>query len=238
MRVAICDDQQKFQSQIVEYFRRYESKYKVDMSILTFQNGVELLAYYETHQNLDLIILDIMMDGLNGIEVAKEIREYGIHTKIVFLSSSEQYAIQGYVVNASRYWLKPIEFKFFCEELNILVKDIDLEEELYLIEKTGITTRKIYFDEIVYIETYKRKIRIRTINYSILTTKKMKEYEERLRNSFFVRCHAAYIVNMNYIKKINGLEITLKNDEQIFISKNRKSEFSKRFIEFTSSMVV
>ena len=237
MRIAICDDQREFLVKLKRYIKRYEEEHEIGISVAAFCNGKDLLSFYRENQNIDLIILDILMEGMDGMEVARELRKFGTHTKIAFMTSTDQYAIQGYLVNACRYWTKPITYSQFSREMDWICKQIEEEENLYFCEKNGVVTKKIYFSDIVYIETFKRKTMIHTVNDQIVTTKNMKAYESILDNGEFYRCHAAYIVNMNYIRQINGLEIILKNQMSIYISKNKKKDFTKAFTRFVGRIL-
>lgn len=238
MRIAICDDEQNFLDKIERYILQYETKRNEGISIVRFQSGERFLDFYKESQNIDLVILDILMNGIDGMQVAKEIRKYGTHTKIAFLTSTDKYAIQGYVVNACRYWMKPITYKQFVQEMDMICQQIENDNQQFFYEKIGTTIKRIYFNDICYIETCDRKSKIHTIRDEIVTSRNMKAYETLLKSNPFFRCHAAYIVNMDYIKEINGMEIILKNDAQIYISKNRKKEFFKVFAEFMGQMLM
>lgn len=237
MRIALCDDQREFLDKIKSYLKEYEKNHEYVINIVTFQNGKELIDFYKENQHIDLIILDILMEKMDGIQVARKIREYGSRTKIAFLSSTDRYSLQGYLVNACRYWVKPMSYTMFKNEMDTICSEIEEDKKLYFIEKIGTTTKLIYFSDIIYIETFKRKIMIHTVHEKIITSQNMKSYEMLLNSGDFYRCHAAYIVNMSYIKEISGLEIKLKNKESVFISKNKKKDFLEAFACFTGEIL-
>lgn len=237
MRIAICDDQLEVLERLKTYIRKYEEKHKLGISVVIFQDGKELLKFYSQNQDIDLIILDILMEPMDGMQVAKKLREYGTRTKIIFLTSTDQYAVQGYLVNASRYWIKPITYAEFAGEMDFMCHHIQEERKFFFCEKIGTATKKIYFSEILYIETFKRKTLVHTINDKFFSNRSMKTYELILGGREFYRCHAAYIVNMNYITEIKGLEIILKNRESIYISKNNKKNFTKAFAQYIGQIL-
>lgn len=231
MKIVICDDEPFFLDIIEEYCTKFEQEYKIPIVLIKFINGKDVLTYYEQNKDIDLFILDIMMKGVNGLKVATEIRKEGQNVKIIFLTSAIQFAPSGYVIGASRYWLKPLSFKKFCQELQTLYDEIKKESKSYIIEDIGNTIQKVYFDEILYIETQNRKACIHKINSNYMSRTKLIEYERKL-DERFIRCHAAYIVNMSYITKITGLEINLSNGEAIYMSKGKRQKFISAFASY------
>ncbi|MBD7910632.1 MULTISPECIES: LytTR family DNA-binding domain-containing protein [Clostridium] len=109
--------------------------------------------------------------------------------------------------------------------------------EPYIVDKTDKGIYKIYLEDIIYIETYKRNTLIHTKKENILSYKTMKYHLKILNNSFY-RCHESYIVNFKYISKIIKLDITLKNNEILPLSKNRKIGFLEALLNFYRSQLL
>lgn len=231
MKIILCDDEEYLLEGIVEYCKRFEKENMVPIHIIRFTDGIECLNFYRKNKDVDLCILDIKMKKVNGIQIAEEIRKEGARTKIIFLTSSIKYAPQGYVVGAKRYWMKPLTFEKFSADLIDIIDEIKNEKELFILEDTGSAIEKVYFDDILYIETEGRKTCVHKKDVAYISKITMSEYESKLDGRFY-RCHAGYIVNMYYICKIEGMNIYLKNEEQIFISKAKRSKFMQRFAEF------
>lgn len=237
MKVIVCDDELYFVKVVSDYCQKFEEETGIPITLLKFEQGREVLAYCKENRDVDLFILDIKMEHVDGLEVAKAIRKSGSNAKIVFLTSAIEFAPRGYTLGVSRYWLKPLLYKNFCLEMKELYQDIQKESKAYLLESIGTITEKIYFDEILYIETYGRKVRIQRTNSSYMSGCKLNVYEERLDTRFF-RCHAAYIVNMNHITKIAGLEIILNNGKSIYMSKGKRKNFLAAFNGYYNSKAV
>lgn len=227
MQILICDDEKVFQENIADYCRRFMKEYEIPIRISMCQSGDEALALCRKEKNIDICILDIKMDGMNGMRLAKEIRNLGMRSRIVFLTSYVQYAPKGYEVGASRYWMKPISYEKFCSEIQSLYEEIQRENNNYFYENLNDVMERVYFDEIAFIETKGRKTCVHKRTGCYDSTMKMREYEAKLDDRFF-RCHAAYIVNMDYIVRLHGLEITLSTGDTIYASKARRSSFVKR----------
>lgn len=231
MRLLLCDDEPLFLEKIYNYCLKFKEEYKFPISIIKFSSGNEVLEFCYNSPDIDIFILDIKMKVLNGISLAKKLRSLGFRSKIVFLTSALEFAPQGYEIAASRYWLKPLSYSKFCSEMLILIDQIKKESNKYILEHRGATIERTYFDDIVYIETQVRKTCVHLNRTTYLSTIKMVEYEKQLDNRFF-RCHAAYIVNMDYIQKIDNFEILLTNGDTIYISKGKKSKFVKKLCNY------
>ena len=226
MKIIICDDEPDFVELISEYCIKFQEDEGIPMGIIPFYSGKDVLEYCGKDRDIDLFILDIKMNDLDGMRLAKKLREVGIRSKIVFLTSVVSFAPRGYELGVSRYWVKPMEYSSFCSEMKTLCKDIEKESSAYFLENAEGVMEKVYFDEIVYIETKGRKTCVHKNDSSYSSNRRMHEYEQILDSRFY-RCHAAYIVNMAYIRKVKGLQIFLENGEEIYISKGKKSAFAK-----------
>lgn len=224
MKIVLCDDETYFLEIVSEYCDKFEQESKIPIALIKFTSGEDVLSYYRQDKNIDLFILDIVMDEINGLQLAEEIRKAGIHTKIVFLTVVLKYATEGYIYRATRYWLKPLTYEKFSTEMRELYTQIKKESNSFLVENTGAAIEKVYYDEILYIETLHRKACVHRINSNYISKTNLKEFEKKLDKRFF-RCHTAYIVNMDCISKIKKLEIILNNEESIYMSKGKKKNF-------------
>ena len=177
-----------------------DKEYHDEIVILEFLSGDQLISYYNIRQDIDIVFLDIIMDGCNGVEVAEKIRNKDKKINIIFLTSVDQYVYEGYRLKANDYIIKSSSYRRVRETFERIMNDIVDYEKHFILEKNDGGLFKIYYQEIVYIETYGRKTRIITNSGSIVSYKTMKQHMEELDNSFY-RCHESFIVNMLYIKK-------------------------------------
>ncbi len=224
MKIVLCDDEPYFLNIVTEYCTKFEQEYRIPIALIKFVRGEDVLLYYQQDKNIDLFILDIMMGEISGLQIADEIRKGGMNTKIIFLSSALKFAPMGYIFGAVRYWMKPLTYEKFSSEMQALYKLIRKESNSYIIENTANSIEKVYYDDILYIETRSRKACVHRISSTYISKTKLIEYERKLDERFF-RCHSAYIVNMDYITKVIKLEIILSNGEKIYMSKGKKKKF-------------
>lgn len=141
IHIAICDDSKQERQILAALFKRYQELHATPLQIHIFQNGFSLLDAIDQGKRFDITILDILMPGENGIEIARNIRASGTDTEIIFLTSSPEYAVDSYEVKAQNYLLKPVtEEKFFASIDSILAELDEKDTASFII----YTTEKQY----------------------------------------------------------------------------------------------
>ncbi|MBC8584092.1 LytR/AlgR family response regulator transcription factor [Youxingia wuxianensis] len=233
--VALCDDS-KIDLQILTTYLSELKKSNYHMEVLTFNDGYELVKTYKNGRRFDLLVLDMCMDSINGIETAKLIREYDSSVPILIVTSTIQFAMDGYRVNAYRYILKPVEKESFLTEVrNILDQAGQTTQEYFTVSnESGIT--KIKMDDIYYFESDVRTINLHTKDMQYSFTGKISEIAQRLEAFDFVRAHKSYVVNLKNVKNIFKGIITMENNDTVFMSKHRSKEIYERFLSYTEKM--
>lgn len=251
INAIIVDDEEFARSSL--YFLIQENCSMVNISGIA-KSVEEAKILLQKHQ-VDLIFLDIAMPGQNGFELISTAEQY--HAHVVFTTAYDQYAVKAIKANALDYLLKPIDIDELKEAVDKAVKFIrhnkgnDLANERLANLKNVLdqkNVRKISLpngqgytlvdlDQIIHVEA--------DSNYSIFhlhdsekitVSKVLKEYEELLPESQFVRVHKSSIVNLNYLQEYNsrnGLELTLKNGQRIAVSRRRASDFLERVRNYT-----
>ena len=122
IRVAIVEDDPVYQRQLRQYLERYEAERGQAFEILTFGSGQEIAYHYDA--SFDIILMDIEMGAVSGMEAAEIIRTMDQDVVIMFITNSPQYAIRGYAVEALDYVLKPIAYFAFAERLSRAIERI------------------------------------------------------------------------------------------------------------------
>lgn len=233
MKIAICDDEEMFSSQLKEYL---ESYYKsMDLIIDKFESGEEFLKRY-TNMNCgyDIIFLDIEMKQIDGIETAKKLRELNNDIIIIFLTSHLEFAPEGYEVNAFRFLIKPIQKEKLKNALLDVQYQIDRNKKILIKDKDREVLLK--YTDIVYIEAQNVNIKICTMNEKFLIRKTLREIEEELKGPTFFKCHRSYIVNLDFVMDYDNKIITMENKEKISLSRNKYSDFKNSMITYLRSI--
>lgn len=228
--IAICDDSVNMLTSLDEGIKDYASRNEKEIRTFLYHDGPDLLNEYTG--KFDLIFLDIKMPKMNGVDVAKKIREKDSKVMIIFLTSLMQYALEGYKVNATNYIIKPISSKRLEMELDRCMKVISQKEEPYICFHNDNGNYRILLKEIIYIETYNRNLLIHTNEKNIICYWKMKELESKIGSYGFARNHSSYIINLFYVENIEKNDIKLSTGERLPISKTKKKEFMEKLAEY------
>ena len=146
--IAICDDSVNMLTSLDEGIKDYASRNEKEIRTFLYHDGPDLLNEYTG--KFDLIFLDIKMLKMNGVDVAKKIREKDSKVMIIFLTSLMQYALEGYKVNATNYIIKPISSKRLEMELDRCMKVISQKEEPYICFHNDNGNYRILLKEIIY----------------------------------------------------------------------------------------
>ncbi|MCR4813761.1 MAG: LytTR family DNA-binding domain-containing protein [Lachnospiraceae bacterium] len=231
-RVAICDDEatslqinEALTSQVLtEEGIQFETVCFTDM-----ESMIETLA--DKENEYDVLLCDILAVGMNGIEAAKELRRLGEGLSIIFISSTAEYALEGYQVDALRYLQKPIQIEKLREALLSAYKMKAVKGDT-LTFQVGDKLYKIPFGEIEYLESQGRETIVCTLNEQIAVHMKFSDMEQLLPDDVFVRCHRSYIVNMNYVKDLARYRFLTKRGVEIPVSQLQYVDVKKKFMEF------
>jgi len=235
-KIAVCDDDIADLSNMVSIINEYIS-FKWDKHIITytaFQSAVDLVAAIESGQPYDLLILDILMPFMTGMDAAKEIRQFNQDVRIIFITSSPEFAVESYSVDAYYYELKPI----WKEKLFILLDKVISETEIqfstsFLIKsKTGLT--RIYISRLEFAEIIGRTIFYHLIDGSVIeAVGSMSELEkELLSNPGFIKTHRSYMINMEHIDTISQREIKMQSLSLVPLAKANYSTVKSAYIKF------
>lgn len=236
MKVLMCDDQKEFLIRLEKVLDNILSDMKITFYLISFTDPEEALKYLSEYMDIDIVFMDILLEDKNGYEIAKQMRTIAPKSKIIFLSSTTAYALKGYTIRATRCLVKPIKKPELSAVLNEVVSELQFDNDDFIVEKNDFGIHKLYFNEIIYIETCKRNTLIHTISGDYISYKSMKEHQGKLNNNF-IRCHSSYIVNMEYIKDYQGYEINLLNNDKIWVSKNRRKEFLHTLTKFYGKLL-
>lgn len=176
-----------------------------------------------------------VMSGMNGIELANEIRNKNTVSKIIFLTTSPEYAVESYEVNAFYYVLKPIENVKLISLLEKACADIFEQKEKYIIVKSQACLTKIYLHCIQYVDVMERNIFFHLKSSEIIKSPcSISQIEsELLTDKRFVKTHRSYIVNMDYIKNIAPIGITTFSNATIPIARTAYKDVKQKYIDYS-----
>lgn len=228
INIVICEDELEQRNIIKKYINDILKGISAKFELLEFESAEEFLLNKIEFKNVDIFILDIKMNGMSGMDLARLIREKDDISEIIFVTSLVDYIQEGYTVRAYRYLLKPINYEELKNHLLSCINDINKKKDNFMmIENKGIV-HKVPINEIMYIEVAKKELTIYAKENSYKTKSSMDKVEKELEKFNFYRCHKSYLVNMKYIETIDKNEIII-NCNKIPVSKHRISDFKKKF---------
>ena len=223
LKIAICDDNPTFLQQISEYVHQWNE----GAQIVTFSDGDTLISAHNKSP-FDVLLLDVVMPLINGIEIAKEIRtnDSGVH--IVFLTSSAEYAVESYSVKADNYLLKPINKNALFSCLDYIAQK-KLSKQKCLLIKSSTVTHRIFIDNIEYIEAQNKNTLIYlTDGSTIKSNTQLYVFEEELQpKDGFFKINRSYIINVCYVDSYTTKEVTMHSSQIIPISRKSHQEFEE-----------
>ena len=225
MDIAVVDDEKTIREHICALIE----KQKPGSHIEAYATGEELLA---SGKRFDIVFLDIQMDGMNGIEAARKLRERQEDTVLIFITGIKEYVFDALDLYAFHYLLKPVDEGKFAEVLQRAAGEAKKKKEKKCL---FIRTKNLTLDQsdILYIESRAKKLEIHTTgaDKAIEIYASMDELEGQLGEDFY-RCHRAYIVNMAQITEYDNESITLTNGDKVYLAKKKYGEFVKAYMWF------
>lgn len=230
IKIAICDDDGSTCDQLEDLLHIYESTIMEKMDVESFLSGEGLCQCLEEGIFYDIIFLDIELKLLNGIEVGKIIREQMLNevTQIIYISGKESYAMQLFKIRPLDFIIKPLTYEKIAVPLKYALKIVNSNKKLFLYKK-GQTSFKVPIKDIIYFESKNRKVNIITINEVDTFYGSLEEIAEKL--PYFINIHKSYLVNYNYVFKIEYHQLTLLNSVILPISQNNRKKVRDRLLE-------
>ncbi len=235
--IAICDDNRIEAELVADIVHKWSQRTKKPVSVNCFSSSEAFLFHYAENKNYDILLLDIEMGAMDGVELAKELRRENDTVQIIFITGYPDFLAEGYEVSALHYLLKPVSE----EKLSVV-----LDRAVLQLEKLGKTEKSLIFDtdsetvrikchDIVFVEAFAHKCSITTVN-GVFEVKMGISEIERMLGEGFIRCHRSYIVGLRFIHSISKTSITLDTGVQIPLSRNNCKPVNQAFIRYYSGV--
>lgn len=231
MHIAVCDDEPATLAYLSELVRRWGEGRADPVRVERFPSAQALWFEWEAKPRFDLFLLDIQMQGLDGVTLARKIRAIDEKCAIIFITGTAEFAADGYDVSALHYLLKPIDETKLFACLDRAAGQLRRAPKQLLLPVAGVQTR-FCADDIFYAEAFAHSVCIHTAGTAQEAQASIGELETLLAGEPFIRCHRSYLVSLRRIRRIDRTELLLDNGEKLPVSRRLYPAVNGAFIRY------
>lgn len=226
LRIAVCDDDASALCTAMDLLQHYN---KAEIQTDAYSSGEALLA---SGKKYDILLLDIDMDGLDGIETAKRIREADKEVKLIYVTNYSDYTIFAFAVHAFAYLLKPLkQEELFAQLDEALCYGISTrEQELEFQTREGIV--RVASSRILYFEYWNRQVVLHTAEHFWHMKRRITEVAQEMEAFGFAMPHKSFVVNLYAVQRIHNYEILLTDGSRIPLSQKKAVNFRRALNEY------
>lgn len=229
IRVALCDDEETVREYLSRLLEEWKERQNDQLQIEYFESAESFLFQYEEDKRWQFLILDIEMGKMNGVELAKKVREHNKEVQILFVTGYMDYISDGYEVEALHYLLKPVTKEKLFSVLDRARERMKKSEKALFLQGSDETVRIPYY-EIRYVEVQHNYVTIHAAeDYTVKKT--LSELEEELGDGFF-RTGRSFLVNLKCVKRITKKEVSLKDGMVIPLSRGMYEKINREIIRY------
>lgn len=229
MRIAICDDEEAQRALVEKYLREWSEIHSIALETVAFSNAEQFLFVWEEDKLYDLLILDIEMGKISGMDLARKVREENEEIPIIFITGYESYMAQGYEVSAMQYLLKPMYKDKLFTVLDRLQKVRNVETKIPFQMEEGMIF--LAPSDIWYVEAVGHYCSLYTVERSYLLRHSFSDALKILgKQNSFVQSHRSYMVNVQHVSAITKTDLIMDNRVKVPISRNSYKAVNQKFI--------
>lgn len=235
IRIGVCDDRREDIEKLQAYAAWFGEKHpEFPLKADAFTSPYDLLQAIHGGGGYDIYLLDIIMPRLNGIDVARKVRERGERSEILFLTTSREYAVEAFVVKASGYLIKPVQKADFEREMLNCIRNLAPNENPAILLKTKEGIRRIHIREIVMIESFNHsRICILSDGKTVETSATLSSlYEQLQKYTCFFLPHRAYVVNLEFVNGLTPTELLMVDGRRVPVSRNIYPKLKEAYMRY------
>lgn len=230
IRIGVIEDDLTYRRGLLNHLALYSEEHGTEFAITEFADGAELVERYRP--KYDLLLLDVQMPRMDGLEAARRIRETDSDVIIIFVTNMAQHAIKGYEVDALSYLVKPVPYFAFAQEMGRSLARLKRQLGDSVVLTTGSNVARVSTTDIVYVESVKHRITVHTLagKYSFSGT--LKAMEQNLDGRGFFRSNSCYIVNLRHVTRVEQHTCLMTGGDELQVSRPRRRAFLEALTDF------
>ena len=234
IQIAVIDDLKSERETLKSYLERMELEGKQSFSIKYYTCSEEVLA--DTDSKFDIMIFDIDMPGMNGMDAAREIRKRDNNVVIMFVTNVAQYAINGYEVGAVDYVLKPLSYQDFALKMQKASRYVQRNRDAIISLRTTDGVVSVQISEILYVESALHYLMYHTTRGGWKVRGSIAQADKELMPFRFARCNSGILVNLRHVQAIEKEDVLI-GGQRLKISRGKRLEFMNAFTRYLGGMV-
>lgn len=229
-KIAICDDSGADRQYVLNMVEGWAKSVGHVVHTDTFASAESFLFHYAEESNYDILLLDIEMGNMDGVTLAKRIRESNESVQIVFITGFADYISEGYEVSALHYLMKPVKRDKLIAVLDRAVAALQKTERVLLLPMDGEMLR-LPIGQVQYVEAFSHTVVIETERDTMQIKMSISEVEKLLGEGF-IRCHRSYLVGLKHIARLSKTEVILDSGKALPLSRGAAPTVHKAFISY------
>ena len=218
-RIAVIDDDARIRERLTAYLNQYASEHGEYFQVTAFSFPGLFLTNYKP--DYDLVLMDIDMPGMNGLDAARRLRELDERVVLLFITNLAQYAIKGYEVAATDFLVKPVSYRTFEQKLTRALRYVPESSRPNLLIKTEDGTVTVELDDILYIEVQGHYVFYHTLKETYRVRGSLKQTVEEISDDQFFVCDKCCIVNLACVEAVKGNAVVVAGEE-VNVSRPKK----------------
>lgn len=235
LHIAICEDELHTLAELEQKVSEFTNTCGISADISCYTSGEQILLAGKSH---DLILMDIYLPGMSGMETARKIRGFDEKCAIVFITSSKENVFNAFDVDATHFLVKPVEDSLLFKVLEKTINRIEKADNNWLLLTKRQTVRKILFKDIIYCEAIGHDI-LFVLNNGVREQYfySLAELKNKVDDRFF-QCHRSYLINLSYVTVIENDAAMMLNGDSVLISRRKRKKLSMCLLSFLSKEVL
>ena len=217
LKIAVCDDDASQRSYLLETVSAWAKKNRHPAELREYVDAKSFFFDYGEEKDFDILLLDVEMPGMSGIELAREVRRENSAVQIVFITGYYEYFGDGFDVSALHYLIKPVDAGRLGPVLDRAADNLAYRERSVLLS-TADGSIKVPLADILYVESENVYIIVHTTRENYRTRMALRKFEEQLDETFF-KVHRSFVVGLRHVKKITRTDVTMTNGDVVPLSR-------------------